>query len=99
MCGLRKPIRYSEMILDLVASFSQKDEPAACHGDLIQVQISNYNFCVNIYSENVNFKLDFCSFGRCLEGIYPYTKKRIECLHLLTRGYGGSIVYQRYNFL
>ena len=28
-----------------------KYEPVACHGDLIQVQISNYKLCVNIYTE------------------------------------------------
>ena len=31
---------------------------------------------------NVKSKLDLCSLGTCLEGGYPYTKKRIECLHL-----------------
>ena len=48
MCGFRKPIQYLEMILSLVASFSQSMSPWR---DLIQVQISNYNSCVDMYSE------------------------------------------------
>ena len=36
-----------------------KYEPMACHGDLIQVQFSNYNFCVNIYSEMSNLNWIF----------------------------------------
>ena len=57
MSGFREPLRHLEIILSLVASFSQSMSPwraMACHADLTQVQFPNYNFCVHIYSDMSN---------------------------------------------